>query len=173
MTKPRFAEKNRAQVLLGGMLLILFVFLILLGVESLLSGSRQPSIQGEPRKDPATGLYTVYVLVTGHRDLTILHRNLHANIHIDFISCYYTNPPDPPTGWSLLDFSKPIHVVVTVKSLSPTTNLLNTFDTTVSLGAPWGRTLTYNLPSGTYTVEAQGTDQDGYQSLAKTELILP
>jgi len=166
-------RNSRAQIFITGFLLLLILLLAILGFEAILSGGEQSPIQGDPRKDPSTGLYTVHLLVSGHRDLTILHKNLRANVHIDFISYYFASAPEPLSGRSILDFSKPVHVTITVKSPSLSTNLLNTFDMVVSLGARWGRVITYSLPSGTYTIEAQGIDQDGFQSSATTQLILP
>jgi hypothetical protein len=167
------ARNNRAQIFIVGFLLLLILLLAILGVEAILSGGEQSPIQGEPQKDPSTALYTVHLLVSGHRDLTILHRNLRANIHVDFVSYYFASTPETPSGRSILDFSKPVHVTITVKSSILSTNLLNTFDMVVSLGARCGRAITYNLPSGTYTIEAQGIDQDGFTSSATTQLILP
>jgi hypothetical protein len=105
-------RNNRAQIFIGGFLLLLILFLAILGVEAILSGGEQSPIQGEPRKDPSTGLYTVHLLVSGHRDLTILHRNLHANVHIDFVSYYFASTPEPPSGRPILDFDRSIAVRV-------------------------------------------------------------
>ncbi len=149
----RHAKGKRAIVPLLAILLIILVLLIGLGIESYLSQTGTPNNQGQPTKNPVTGLYTVYVVVDGHRDYTIFHTNLHANIHIDLIFYYFTFPPNQPTGQSILGFSKPIHSTVTVTGSSIPAALVNTFDMRVAVGAKWGTALTYTLPSGTYTIE--------------------
>jgi len=166
------ARGRRGQVLIVVVLVAIILFLAIVGAELLMSraGGITP-VQGQPRKDPATGLYAVYVVVNGHRDLTPLHLNLHSNIHLDFVTYYFATPPTPPSGRSWTDFSKPIHVTVTVTGSSPNL-VLNTFDVSVSIGAHWGQALTYTLPSGNYTIAAQGVDQDGFRSSSTTQLVL-
>ena len=169
----RSSNVARGQIALIGIIIIL-VGLALVGTELFLSTTDIPTpIQGEPILDPNTGLYTVNVLVTGHRDYTILHRNLHANIHVDFISYYFQGYQSPPSGRSWTDFSKLIHVTVYIIGTSLNSTLMNTFDASVSLGAHWGQVLTYSLPPGNYNIEAQGFDQDGFASITSTQLILP
>ena len=172
--KAKSTKATRAQVFIVGTLLVLVILFALLRVDLLLSriGAGSP-IQGEPKKNPITGLYTVYLVVNGHRDHTILHMNLHANIHVDFVSYYFSNPENLPSGRSWMDFSKPIHVTVSVKSSSSNSTLLNTFDVSIALGARWSQVLIYTLPSGTYTVEAQGIDQNGFRSCSTAQLVLP
>ena len=166
------SKVTRGQIIIGGILLILLI-LALVGFGLLLSErGTPPPIQGEPRKDQTTGLYTVYVLVSGHRDYTILHSNLHANIHVDFVSYYFQDYQSPPSGRSWMDFSKSIHVTVSVTGASLNSTLLNTFDTSASLGASWGQVLTYTLPPGNYSIRALGIDQDGFESSASAELVL-
>jgi hypothetical protein len=172
MTGSRSARRGNV---LAIAIIVLVVFLFLaLGVEYLRS-IQQPgqSVQGQPQKDQATGLYTVYVIVSGHRDFTVVHRNLHANIHVDFVTYYYTTPPQPPSGRSWTGFSKPIHVTVAVTSTSLSAPQQSSFDTLVSLAARWGQVLNYTLPSGTFTIVAQGLDQDGYTSSSAAQLTLP
>jgi len=172
--KAKSTKATRAQVFIVGALLVLVILFTLLGADLLLSRTGAgPPIQGEPEKNPVTGLYTVYVVVNGHRDHTILHMNLHANIHIDFVSYYFSSPENLPSGRSWMDFSKPIHVTVAVRSSSSSATLLNTFDVSVALGARWGQVLIYTLPSGTYSIEAQGIDQEGFKSSSTTTLVLP
>lgn len=169
----RSSRYRRGQIVLVGIIIIL-IGLALVGTELFLSTGDYPTpIQGEPIPDPITGLYTVNVLVTGHRDYTILHTNLHANIHVDFISYYFQGYQSPPTGRSWMDFSKLIHITVYITGSSLNSTLMNTFDMTVSLGAHWGQVLTYSLPSGNYNIEVEGIDQDGFASIASTQLILP
>ena len=169
------ANRNRGQLLIIGLIILLLIILAFFGIELLLTGFRNnPPIQGEPKKDQATGLYTVYVLIGGHRDLTILHRNLRANVHLDYVSFYFESPPDLPSGSSILDFSKSIHVTVTVEGEGFLAQpKISTFDARVSIGARWGRAVIYTLPSGTYNIEAQGVDQDGFPSSASAKFILP
>lgn len=172
MGKPMKAE--RAQIFVAGFIIILVLALVLLGIDLFLSSrGARPVIQGEPKKDPSTGLYPVYVLVSGHRDYTALHSNLHANIHVDFVSFYFSSPEEPPSGRSWIDFNKGMHVTVTIISSRSPSTLTNAFDISVSLGAHWGQVLTYAFPSGTYTIRAQGIDQDGYSSSAEAEFNLP
>jgi hypothetical protein len=109
----------------------------------------------------------------GHRDYTILHSTLHANIRIDFVSYYFQGYQSPPNGRSWIDFSKLIHVTVRITSSSLNSTLMSTFDTTVSVGAHWGQVITYSLPSGNYNIEVNSIDQDGFVSNAFTQLILP
>jgi hypothetical protein len=170
----RLTKGRRGQVLVVAVFGILILLLAIVGV-GLLTSSKGgiPPVQGQPKKDPATGLYTVYVVVNGHRDFTILHRNLHSNIHIDFVTYYFTTPPNPPSGRSWTNFSEPIHVTVTVTGSSLNSPVLNTFDVSVSIGAHWGQVLIYTLPSGNYTMEAQGVDQNGFRSSSTTQLVLP
>jgi hypothetical protein len=163
----------RGQIVLVGIIIIL-IGLAFVGTELFLSTRGIPTpLQGEPILDPTTGLYTVNVLVTGHRDFTILHLNLHANIHVDFVSYYFQGYQNPPSGRSWMDFSKLIHVTVSVEGSSLNSTLMNTFDASVSLGASWGQVLTYSLPSGNYNIEVQGIDQDGFASITSAQLILP
>jgi hypothetical protein len=172
--KAKFAKAKRAQLFIVGALLVFVILFAMLGMELLLSRTGAgPPIQGEPKKNSVTGLYTVYLVVNGHRDHTILHMNLHANIHIDSVSYYFSNPENLPSGLSWTDFSKPIHVTVTVNSFSLSSTLASTFDVSVALGARWSQVLIYTLPSGNYTIEAQGIDQDGFKSSSTTTLVLP
>jgi hypothetical protein len=165
---------NRGQVFIVTMFLILVLVLTMGGAELLTSRTGGiPSVQGQPKKDPTTGLYTVYVVVNGHRDFTILHQNLHSNIHLDFVTYYFTTPVNLPSGSSWIDFSKLIHVTVTVTGSSLNSPILNTFDVSVSIGAQWSQVLTYTLPTGNYTIEAQGVDQDGFSSSSTAQLVLP
>ncbi|MCJ7630933.1 hypothetical protein MUP77_00835, partial [Candidatus Bathyarchaeota archaeon] len=169
----RFVLGRRAQVFPLAVFLLVILLLTTIGVELVSRSNVSPPIQGQPTKDPNSGLYTVYLIVNGHRDSTFFHTNFHANIHIDFIFYYFTTPPDPPSGHSFTDFSKPIHVTVTITNPSIVSPLLNTFDVSVSMGAKWGVVLTYTLPSGTYILDAQGVDQDGFKSSSNAQLILP
>jgi hypothetical protein len=174
MKESSSCKVRRGQVVLPGIIFIILILLALIGLARLLSRTgAPPSIKGEPVKDPDTGLYTVYIIVSGHRDYTFLHMNLHANIHIDFVSHYFSPPPTPPSGHSWTDFSKVVHITVTITSPEQESVLLNTFDVAVSLGARWGRMITYELPAGNYAIEASGSDQDGFASSASATLILP
>jgi len=165
---------RRGNVVAVVIIVLVAIVLVALGVEFLRS-AQQPGqmVQGQPQKDQATGLYIVYFVVSGHRDLTILHRNLHANIHVDFVTYYYETLPQPPSGRSWTGFSKPIHVTVAVTSPSLSAPQQSSFDTVVSLGTRWGQVITYMLPSGTFTIVAQGLDQDGYTSSSAAQLTLP
>jgi len=174
MKRFNIIRDARAQAFIVLTVLALLVLLGMIGLGTLLAGRGiPPPVQDEPKKDPVTGLYNVSIVVSGHRDLTIFHRNLHANIHADFVSYYFVNPMDLPSGWSLLDFSKPIHVTVTLRRVGFTPTASNTLDLSVGLGAKWARSLVYSLPSGTYAIEADGIDQDGFTSHAEAQLILP
>lgn len=166
--------RNRGQIILGS-LCLLFIFLFSVLAASFFSqfAWREPPVQDKPKKDPLTGLYTVHVLVYGHRQRTILHSNLHANIFIDQVTCYYSRPNDPPSGWSWTDFSKKIQVSVSIASTNLSVTLVNDFSVNVALGATWGRLLPYTLPPGTYKITAKGVDQDGFQSSASAALFLP
>jgi len=171
---PRPDRGRRGQVLIVAVLLIGVVFSAIVGTGLLVfhRGEIAP-VQGQPTKDPNTGLYTAYVVVKGHRDFTFLHRNLHSNIHLDSVTYYFAIPPSQPSGRSWTDFSKSLHVTVTVTGSSIDSLMLNTFDVNVSVGAHWGETLTYALPSGRYTIEAQAVDQDGFRSSSTVQLDLP
>ena len=174
MEESNSCKVRRGQVVLPGIIFIILILLALIGLARLLSRTgAPPPIKGEPVKDPDTGLCTVYILVSGHRDYTFLHVNLHANIHVDFMSYYFSPPPTPPSGTSWTNFSKVVHVTTTITSSEQESVLLNTFDVTVSLGARWGRLITYELPAGNYAIEASGIDQDGFASSATATLILP
>jgi hypothetical protein len=167
-------KSERAQIVVAGIIVILVLALVLVGIELFLSSTGTPPvIQGEPQKDPSTGLYPVYILVSGHRDYTILHSNLHANVRLDFVSFYFSRPEGTPSGRSWIDFNKGLHVTVTIVGSKSPSVLTSAFDVSVSLGAHWGQVLTYALPSGSYTIRAQGIDQDGYSSSAEAELNLP
>lgn len=165
---------RRGNVLAATIIVLVVIILLTLGVEYLRS-AQQPGqpVQGQPQKNQATGLYIVYFVVSGHRDLTLLHRNLHANVHVDFVSYYYGTSPEPPSGRSWTGFGKPIHVTMAVTSTSLSAPQQSSFDTVVSLGARWGQVLTYMLPSGTFTIVAQGLDQDGFTSSSAAQLTLP
>ena len=65
---------RRGQVLTVGVLLIgVLLLLATVGALPLLSRRRGISpVLGQPKKDPNTGLYNVYVVVNGHRDFTVL-----------------------------------------------------------------------------------------------------
>lgn len=166
--------RDRGQLIIIGLLFLFLIILTIFGIELLFSNLiSNPPVHGEPKKDPATGLYTVYILVGGHRDLTILHRNLHANIHIDYVSFYFESPQDLPPGSSILDFSKSIHVIVSVTDIKLGTQRVGTVDARVSLAARWGRAIVYTLPPGTYMIEALGVDKDGFQSSSTARLVLP
>jgi hypothetical protein len=54
-------------------------------------------------------------------------------------------------------------VVVTITGSNSASTFMNTFDMSVSIGVHWGQILTYNLTSGSYTIDAQGVDQDGFR----------
>ena len=161
-----------------GELLILGALLLIIGIiffGSALFSDHEGTmpVQGTPVKNSATGLYPVNVIVMGHRDWTILHTNLHANIRIDFVSFYFQGYQTPPSGITLAGFDKLVHIAVSVSGNSISSTLENTFDRSVSLGATWGQVLTYNLPPGSYLITAQGIDQDGFVSSASANLILP
>ena len=172
--KTGFFKDKRAFIPIIAIFIIVILIFLAVGIETYLSqiGST-PRIQGQPQKDPVSGLYTVYVIVNGHRDYTIFHTNLHANIHLDFVFYYFSTPPNQPSGRSILGFSKPIHVTTIITGSSLASTLVNTFDVSVSVGAKWGVTLMYTLPSGTYTIDAQGVDQNGYRSSSIAQLTLP
>jgi len=174
MMKPLSAARDRGQIILASLcLLFIFLFSVLAAGFFIQPSWHEPPAQDKPQKDSVTGLYTVYVLVYGHRQRTILHRNLHANILIDAVSCYYSRPSNPPSGWSWTDFSKRIEVTVSVTNTKLSVRLENVLSVSVALGASWGRILTYALPPGTYKITAQGVDQDGFQSSATAALVLP
>lgn len=174
MRRSRAIRERRAQafILLALLALLALVALITLGSQ-IFSRSVPPPVQGEAKKDPVTGLYNITIVVSGHRDLTILHRNLRSNIHVDFVSYYFLNPENLPSGWSLLDFSKPIHVTVTLRRVASPLPIASTLDMSVSLGGRWARSLVYALPSGSYVIVADGLDQDGFASHAEVQLVLP
>jgi hypothetical protein len=171
--RTKLSKGRRGQVFLVVIFLLVVLVVVIVGAELLSQTGGVSPVQGQPKKDTSTGLYTVYLVVNGHRDLTIFHVNFHANIHLDFVTYYFTTAPTLPSGQSWIDFSKPIHVTVTVTSSNPASTLLNTFDMSVYIGAHWGQALTYTLPSGNYTIDAQGVDQDGFRSSSTTQLILP
>ena len=172
--RPGFTKGKGAFVPLITIFVIFILLFVAIGIGTYFSHRGSvPIVPGQPKKDPASGLYPVYVSVNGHRDYTIFHTNLHANIHLDFVFCYFSTPPNEPSGQSLLGFNKPMHVTVTVTGSSIASALVNTFDATVSVGAKWGVTLTYALPSGSYTIDAQGVDQDGFRSSFTLQLTLP
>jgi hypothetical protein len=169
----KLSGRRRGQVFTM-IVLILIILIAVVAVAHLVSRrSIVPSVQGQPTKDPTTGLYPVFLVVSGHRDLTIFHMNFHANVHLDFVTYYFTSPSTPPSGQSWIDFGKPIHVVVTITGSNSASTFMNTFDMSVSIGVHWGRILTYNLTSGSYIIDAQGVDQDGFRSSSTTQLVLP
>lgn len=136
-------------------------------------GSVSSHLPGQPVKDAATGLYTVYVLVLGHRDWTAAHLDMHANIHVDSVSVYYTSPALQPSGYRWGGFGKRIAVTLQITGGSLSSPVVSTFALqSVALGASWGQVVTFSLPSGSYTVTSVGMDQGGYQSSASATLTL-
>ncbi|MFH0897081.1 MAG: hypothetical protein V1850_03410 [Candidatus Bathyarchaeota archaeon] len=169
-----FAKGKRAFVPLVAVFVIIILLFIAISTANYISQmDSAPIVQGQPMKDPVSGLYTVYVIVNGHRDYTIFHTNFHSNIHLDFVFYYFLTPPIQPSGQSILGFNKPIHIIITLTGSSITSAIVNTFDVSVSVGAKWGVTMTYTLPSGTYDIDTQGVDQDGFRSSLTTQLTLP
>jgi hypothetical protein len=164
---------RKGQLLLIGVIVIIIGIILYDAVFSSLNPETNFPVQGTPTKNPQTGLYPVNILVMGHRDWTILHTNLHANVRIDFVSYYFQEYPVLQSGRTWAGFTKTVHVTVTISGGNLSSTLINTFDNQVSLGADWGRILTYNLPSGSYMVIAQSIDKDGFSSLATTTLTLP
>ena len=128
-------------------------------------------LPGQPVRDPSTGLYTVYVLVLGHRDWSVAHVDLRANIHVDSVSVYYTNPGVQPKGYAWLGFGKSISVTVQITGSSLASPVVSTFAVqNVAVGASWGQVVAFSLPSGSYMVTATSVDQGGYQSSASTTI---
>ena len=156
------------------MILVAIVFLGAYSYARVCSfGPVSSTLPGQPVKDPATGLYTVYVLVLGHRDLTAAHTDLHANIHVDSVSVYYTSPGPQSDGHRWEGFGKSVDVTLRITGGSLSSPLVSTFALwSVAIGASWGQVVTFNLPAGLYTVTAAGVDQGGYQSSASLTLGL-
>jgi hypothetical protein len=162
----------------GQLLLIGIVILVIIGLAygfflSSFNSELNLPVQGTPTKNQQTGLYHVNLLVMGHRDWTIFHFNLHSNIRIDSITYYFQEYPTPPSGRTLIGFSKMVHVTVTVKDSSLNNTLVSTFDNLVSVGAEWGRLLTYDLPSGSYLITVESIDKDGFSNYKMLNLTLP
>jgi hypothetical protein len=158
-----------------GIVIVAGIFAVVILFPNILTPNALP---GQPSKNPITGSYTVYILIYGHRDRSFFHTDFHANIHLDSMAIYYQYPGDQPSGDTWGDFDKSVTVVVHVTG-SQTSGTFNPITTTftmnnVALGASWGKVITVTLSSGTYSFEADATDQDGYMSSANAgPVVLP
>lgn len=156
-----------------GLTVALVVLLTVAGVMGgyILLGLNNPP-QGPPVKG-ITGLYTVYAVVTGHRDSTFLHLNGHANINLDSANLLTSNLGQLPSGTSWLDMAKIVTITITISGPQGFTPITFNAQMQVSVGAQFGLARTVSLPSGTFTIQATSVDSDNFASQASGGLTLP
>jgi hypothetical protein len=110
-----------------------------------------------------------YVIVRGHRDYTpwggLPNQPVnwgHASIRIDEVKASSTPPDYVDDGTSWLDMAK--HIDLTVNVIGPERQV-KTARMNVDVGARWSYVFEFAVSApGTYTINVQGLDKDGFKS---------